>query len=291
MGQTTVWGGLRRPLVKIGRIVLRRELAGRQYNPFPDDVCLVAYPKSGNTWLRFLVGNLVDPDHPVTFANIESRVPSIYHNPDHILQRIPHPRILKSHEGFFSHHRRVVYIVRDPRDIAVSYYHYLIKFRELPDDYPMEAYVPRFMREDFDAKYGPWDDHVLSWIRMREGREDFLLLRYEDLLANTVSELGRVAAFLKLAADEERIAEAITLSAADRLRMLEKNESRKWSATRNSRHDLPFVRSARSGDWKRVLSEASIRQIETEWGPVMRLLGYELSQSPHVALAGEVKVV
>ncbi|HUY13683.1 MAG TPA: sulfotransferase domain-containing protein [Terriglobia bacterium] len=284
MGETTLVGGLRRPLVKIGRIVLRRELAGRQYTPFADDICLVAYPKSGNTWLRFLVGNLVDPDHPVTFANIESRVPSIYHNPDHILRRIPRPRILKSHEGFFSHHRRVVYIVRDPRDIAVSYYHYLIKFRELPDNYPMEAYVPRFMREDFDAKYGPWDDHVLSWIRMREGWEDFLLVRYEDLLKNTSSELGRVAVFLKLATDGERIDRAITLSAADRLRKLERKESRKWSATRNSRHDLPFVRSARSGDGKRELSETSIRLIETEWGAVMQLLGYELSQSPQVSL-------
>ncbi|MGH9433271.1 MAG: sulfotransferase domain-containing protein, partial [Terriglobia bacterium] len=101
---------VRQPLVKIARIVLRKELAGRQYTPFADDICLVAYPKSGNTWLRFLVGNLLHPENPVTFANIESIAPSIYHNPDHILRRIPRPRVLKSHEAFFSRHGKVVYI-------------------------------------------------------------------------------------------------------------------------------------------------------------------------------------
>ncbi|MGH9454183.1 MAG: sulfotransferase domain-containing protein [Terriglobia bacterium] len=261
--------------------MLRKELAGRQYTPFPDDVCLVAYPKSGNTWLRFLVGNLLHPENPVTFANIESWAPSIYHNSDRILRRISRPRILKSHEAFFSHHGKVVYIVRDPRDIAVSYYHFLIKFRELPENYPVEEYIPRFMRDDFDAKYGPWDDHVLSWIRMREGHPGFLLLRYEDLLENTASELSRVAAFLNVPGDEQRIAKAITLSATDRMRKLEKKESRKWSATRNSRHDLPFVRSARSGDWRRDLSEESVHLIEAAWGPAMLSLGYELTTVPH----------
>lgn len=92
MGNTTLAQAMRRPFVKIARIALGKELAGRQYTPFSDDVCLVAYPKSGNTWLRFLVGNLVHSEDPVTFANIESFVPSIYHNPDRILRRIPRPR-------------------------------------------------------------------------------------------------------------------------------------------------------------------------------------------------------
>ncbi|MGH9431950.1 MAG: sulfotransferase domain-containing protein, partial [Terriglobia bacterium] len=177
-----------------------------------------------------------------------------------------------------------VYIVRDPRDIAVSYYHYLVKFRELPEGHPMEEYIPRFMREDFEAKYGPWDDHVLGWIRMREGHPDFLLLRYEDLLENTAAELNRVAAFVSVPVDEQRIAKAITLSAADRMRHLEKNESRKWSAIRNSRHDMSFVRSARAGDWMRDLSEESVHQIEAAWGPVMVALGYKLTTVPHEVL-------
>jgi estrone sulfotransferase len=283
-GDSSLIRRVRRPLVKIARVVLRKERARRDYTPFADDICLVAYPKSGNTWLRFLVGNLLHPDHPVTFANIESFAPSIYENPDRNLQRAPRPRILKSHEPFFARHGRVIYIVRDPRDIAVSYYHYLIKFRELPEGYPMEQYVPRFIEADFESEYGPWHDHVLSWTRMRDGHPGFHLLRYEDLLGNTAHELGGIAAFLNLPADADRVERAIALSSPDRMRNLEKRESREWSATRNSRQDMPFVRSARSGDWRRDLPEESVRQIEAAWGPVMAALGYDLVTVPEETL-------
>ena len=56
--------------------------AGRRLTVFRDDVFLVSYPRSGNTWTRFLIGNLLDQEDPVTFANIESRIPEIYFFPE-----------------------------------------------------------------------------------------------------------------------------------------------------------------------------------------------------------------
>src|SRR6266581_956224 len=44
----------------------------------PDDVFIVSYPRSGNTWVRFLIANLLAPDDKITFRNIENYVPSIY---------------------------------------------------------------------------------------------------------------------------------------------------------------------------------------------------------------------
>src|SRR5437868_14217489 len=105
------------------RILLGRQNAGRNLTVLPDDIFLVSYPRSGNTWTRFLIGNLIHQDEPVTFANIESRIPEIYFNPDHRMRRLPRPRILKSHECFQPHYRQIIYIVRDPRDVAVSFYH------------------------------------------------------------------------------------------------------------------------------------------------------------------------
>ena len=48
---------------------------------FPDDVVLASYPRSGNNWTRFLIGNLIYPEDPVTFANLARRVPEIYYSP------------------------------------------------------------------------------------------------------------------------------------------------------------------------------------------------------------------
>jgi hypothetical protein len=106
------------------RAVLGKNPAGRRLTVFPDDVFIVSYPRSGNTWIRFLVGNLLDSDDPITFANVESRVHEIYFFSDQQLRALARPRILKSHEYFDPRYRRTIDIVRDPRDVAVSLYYY-----------------------------------------------------------------------------------------------------------------------------------------------------------------------
>ena len=63
---------------------------------FPDDLFIVSYPKSGNTWTRFLLGNLIYQDEPVTFANIEYRIPSVYIFSDRQLHRLPRRRVRHS---------------------------------------------------------------------------------------------------------------------------------------------------------------------------------------------------
>ncbi|MGH9453777.1 MAG: hypothetical protein ACRD2O_07390, partial [Terriglobia bacterium] len=58
--------------------VLGKDIAGRMLNILPDDIFLVSFPKSGNTWTRFLIGNLVHPEELITFANVSRIVPDIY---------------------------------------------------------------------------------------------------------------------------------------------------------------------------------------------------------------------
>src|SRR5579864_3988327 len=182
-----------RAITQVGRVLTGRQFAGRNLTVFPDDVFLVSYPRSGNTWTRFLIGNLIYQDDPVNFVNIESRIPEIYFNPDHRMRRLPRPRILKSHECFQPHYRQIIYIVRDPRDVAVSFYHHNVKAGNIPDNYPMEDYVPRFINAEFDTKWGSWADHVQSWMLLRQNDPRFLLLRYENMQQDTLRELERIA--------------------------------------------------------------------------------------------------
>src|SRR5579863_4569857 len=269
-------------LQQAGRVLTGRQLAGRGVTVFSDDVFLVSYPRSGNTWARFLLGNLIYQDDPVTFSNVESRIPEIYFNRDRVLRQLPRPRILKSHECFQPQYPRVIYLVRDPRDVAVSFYHHNVKARNISDDYPMASFVPRFIAGEFDRKFGSWRDNVLSWTVLRKDDPWFLMLRYEDMKRDTANALVNVVAFLdrcsfrKIDSSPQALQQAIELSSPERMRALEKQEAGNWVLTKGTRSDKPFVRSATSGGWKSQLSPESVAEIESAWGSLMQNLGYEL---------------
>jgi len=260
----------------VAAVAAGRVIAGRRLTVLPGDVFIVSYPKSGNTWARFLIGNLAH-DEPVTFANVEALVPSIYVHPDRVLRRLP--RILKSHECFDPRYRKVIYIARDPRDVAVSYYHHCIKMRWLSDQCSLDEFVPRFMAPEFEINFGTWSDHLMSWLGTRRDSDNFLFLRYEDLIEEPQRELAAVAALLNVDAAPQRLQRAIALSSADRMRDLEKQQGEQWELIKESRKDKSFVRSAKAGGWRKALSPQSAALIEAAWGPVMESVGYKLSAS------------
>ena len=122
---------------------LGRQALGEDVLSYDDDVWIVSYPKSGNTWTRFLIANLVSGGELVDWSNIEQRVPDIYITKDVKLRKFARPRYLKSHEAYRPSYRRVVFIVRDPRDVAVSYYHFVRKTNMLPPDATMDDFMKK----------------------------------------------------------------------------------------------------------------------------------------------------
>lgn len=249
--------------------------AGRNFAVFPDDCMLVSYPRSGNTWTRFLIANLVHPNEPITFANIERLIPDTSSISSRALKKVARPRIIKSHEYFDHRYPKVIYIVRDPRDVVLSYYDFQRKYRHIPDTYPLEKYVGDFVNGRLiSADWGTWGENVASWISTRGQNDNFLLLRFEDMLQNTRHEIARAAAFLGISAPDETLDRAIAASSADRMRQLEKQQEDKWVATRKHRKDIPFVRVAKAGGWKNNLPVPCALQIETAWGDLMSLVNY-----------------
>jgi len=258
---------------------------GRNFGIYPDDTFLVSYPKSGNTWARFLLANLIYPREEVSFANLESRIPDVYKDTQRELRRVPRPRILKSHEYFDPRYKKVIYIVRDPRDVVISYYHFHLKKGIISDGFPLDQYVTRFVAGELDA-YGSWRENVASWLAARYGTRNFLFLRYEDMLEQTARELAKMGAFLGVRCSAEEAERAASLSSADRMRKLERQEADAWVNTQKTRKDIPFVRKAKAGQWQSVLSQAMVAEIETAWGDLMRRLGY----SPITTFASPVPV-
>ena len=287
----------------------------RRHQVWPDDIFLVSFPKSGNTWTRFLLANLMNPDKPVGFADIEQVVPDIAACSGADFRRTPRPRLIKSHDGFDPRYRRVIYIIRDPRDVAVSLYFYAKKVKNIDDSFSLDAFVKRLLVPGRSYS-GTWGENAGSWLAntsniaefclpqngtrpqpaaVAHGKMDapgatghgreFLLVRYEDLLENAQVGLRRIAEFLGLQASPERIEQAVARSSADSMRKLESAQNLQWQTTRETRKDIPFVREAKSGQWRTALSADSVAVIESAWGHLMRLTGYELASLTSPGLA------
>jgi hypothetical protein len=262
------------------KYALGLDQAGNRFTVFEDDTFLVSYPKSGNTWVRFLLANLMHPDETVGFSNINRLLPAPGVSSRRFLRKLPRPRILKSHEPFDVRFRKVIYLVRDPRDVAVSEYHFDLKKRYIDPSVSLEQFVKNFIAGQ-TSSYGSWWEHAASWIAARHGNPAFLLVRYEDLLADSIGETGKIAEFLGIQAGPERLRAAVERSSADRMRQLERQQAEQWTGTRNTRKEIPFVRAATSGGWKETLPPHSAEEIEAAWAPLLNFLGYQL-QSPEL---------
>jgi hypothetical protein len=284
--------------------ILGLDKAGNGLTVFPDDIFVVSYPKSGNTWIRFLIGHLLSPER-ANFSNINQLVP----DPDDLSKRslklLPRPRILKSHQPFDPRYGRVICIVRDPRDVVLSEYYFEIKQKFVEEGFPIERHVARFVTGDVEhlrrrtpmrepgglklGEYGSWGENVGSWLaafqnsKKFQSGENVLLVRYEDMIDDPKRELAQIAQFLGIEPTPERIAKAVERSSADQMRTLEKEQAHLWSTTRETRQDKPFVREAKSGGWRRELPTSCVRQIESTWGHLMTELGYELQFEKMIA--------
>jgi hypothetical protein len=258
---------------------------GRRLPVRPDDILLASYPKSGNTRTRFLIANLVHPDREVSFGNLHRLVldPDVSVKRD--FDRAPQPRIVKTDGSFDPRYRRVIYVVRDPRDVLLSQYHSLRKLAGTEDEFPIEDFVERFVTGELNRHLGSWGENVGSWLATRSRCPGFLLLRYEDLVSSTARELTRVADFAGMQTTPERISQAVERSSSQKMPESEKELGPRSMPIKSGREDIPFVPSTKSGGWRSDLREPQIARIETAWGDIMACLGYELvTRDPRSAL-------
>lgn len=249
-----------------------KQIAGKNLEVREDDTFIVSYPKSGNTWMRMLIAQLLNPGKEIGLADMEEIIPDIYINSHKQLEALSSPRIIKSHECFDPRYRKVVYIVRDPRSICVSYYHHAIKFNFFGRDLSFDRYFELFMEGRVDA-YGTWGENVSSWMNVHSQEDkEFLLIRYEDLQKKTVEKLAQVASFLGINADDEQITTTIRNCDIDRLRKKEEEEA--WLKDKKTDSDTFFSVSKKNKNWNDYLSSKQEEMILRDYSDLMKKLNY-----------------
>lgn len=275
-------------------------------------VWLASYMKSGNTWLRLLIANyLFAADAPIDINRIDLNSPYPVRKDFLEEKSIVDPNLLSFDEtnllrsiimeDFVQRCDRIncikvhdkhgvtidgtplfgrgdawsaVYILRDPRDVAVSLaFHYNVTF----DRAIKMLNNPKQRIAGYRGKYVPqveqgvsdWSAHAASWV----DQSDFSvhILRYEDLRANPVEAFGAVVAFMGLEKRQDRVERAVRFSDFTEL---QRQERQSGFSERSSRSTAPFFRSGRVGAWAKVLTTAQSDAIAAAHHPMMERFGY-----------------
>jgi hypothetical protein len=217
------------------------------------DWLLLSWGKSGRTWLRVMLSRF----YQQRFALPEHRMLG-YDNLQRLNKGIPkvfftHGNYLRDYTGHgydtkvdFAG-RRIVLLVRDPRDVAVSQF-FQWKFRMRPrkrwiNDYP--CHDESLSMFDFLMNEEQGLPRVISyfngWLAGIHDRDDVLVVRYEDLRTETARVLGEILAFTGLPATPAELQDAVDYAAFDNLKKLESQKS--FSLLRTGWRLLPGDRS------------------------------------------------
>jgi len=261
------------------RLALERRLRGEEeYRKLQQaDAVIVSYGKAGRTWLRVLISRVYQLRHGLSESNLIG-----FDNLHWKARAIPklmftHDNYLKDYTGNAAdkrdyHGHKVALLVRHPADTAVSQF-FQWKFRMRPRKKVMNRYPGQEALEvgDFimnpDAGLPRIVDFMNLWAREFPQLQSSLLLRYEDLRADTAGELGRVFEFLDTPASSRELQEAVRFASVENMRQMEAKGTFWLAGSRlrtrdKSNPDAFKVRRAKVGGWRDYLDEAKTAEVE-----------------------------
>jgi hypothetical protein len=252
-----------KPLVRPPVVYLRHRHLGDR------DVVIGEYPKSGSTWLGFMLGELV-LRQPIDFDSQEQLVPALVAgvNAPSAPRALPGGgRLFRSHERYRREYRRAIYVVRHVADVAVSYHNWLA-WQGVPVP-ALKRFLPMFLRGHVGA-YGSWQDHVSFWLQAE--RAELQVMRYEDLKAQPDREVTRALRFLGVEPDADLVARAVQANTVERMR--EKEERARRGPFSRHREGLRFISRGRAGGSLELLDDQDFALIERCAGATLSRLHY-----------------
>jgi hypothetical protein len=267
-------------------------------------VWIASYPKSGNTWVRLFLMELLHAGAARTPSRVQAFAPNenaaAFYQPllegsasmatEADLARVrPQAQalaasrqtyaLLKTHNLRGTHlgtptldpavTAAAVYMVRNPLDVVVSY----AAFRKWSVDEAINRVIEpgRILPRAPGGSYmisGSWAENVASW--RTSGSEPVLTLRYEDCVADPAGCFGRLASFLRIPVSPADVGRAVAATSFDALAKAERESGFDERPVETDQ----FFRSGKIGAWKDKLTDAQVARVVDACGVEMQRFGY-----------------
>lgn len=273
-------------------------------------IWLASYPKSGNTWFRAFLANLLNPKNSpadindleggpiasnrslfddatglsssdLTMEEIENLRPSVYkfigqQSSDIIFHKI-HDAFTLTSEGTplvpAEVTRGAIYFVRNPLDVAVSFAHHAnLNFDAMIESMNNNEYA--FCNKP-NRLHMQLRQKLLTWTNhVRSWKEQnyipTLVVKYEDMKLNSLATFSKATKFCGLNYTDQEIQEALKKCSFTELQKQEKEKGFR----EKSPESASFFRKGKIGSWKEELNNSQIKKIISNHRDVMYQLGY-----------------
>jgi hypothetical protein len=231
------------------------------------NIIIVGYPKSGTTWFSRLVAELVSCPLQGDWGFEELDAPY-----KEGLERKSEFQVYKSHHTFNEIEKvskldiyKIIYIIRDPRDVVISGIHYFSFLPKLLAEKNVE--INNILKITYNAIVSKkekkrqmieailngnttinswfknsWSSHYLSY-----KNKDVLILKYEDMLKYSDLESHKILNYLGIEKDDEHIKNSIKNQSFQKRKQLDKNKK--------DTHQKKILRKGKIGEWKKDFTE------------------------------------
>ncbi|XP_006882413.1 PREDICTED: sulfotransferase 6B1 [Elephantulus edwardii] len=227
-----------------------------------DDIVLASYPKCGSNWLLYIVSELIFtvtkkkheyPEFPV----LECGDPEKYQR----MKQFPSPRILATHlhydklpESIFKNKVKILVLFRNPKDTAVSFFHFHNDVPDIPSYGSWDEFFKQFMKGQ--VSWGSYFDFAINWNKHIEDANVKCIL-YEDLKENLASGIKQIAEFFGFSLTGEQIDTISALSTFEAMR-----------ARSQVTHGAvgPFLfRKGKVGDWRNLFHQSQNQEMDEKF--------------------------
>ncbi|XP_043369208.1 sulfotransferase 1 family member D1-like isoform X2 [Dermochelys coriacea] len=206
----------------------------------PDDLLISTYPKSGVTKLAEMLS----------------------------------PRLVKTHlpvqllpDSFWENNCKIIYVARNAKDVAVSYYHFYQMAKMHPEPGTWDEFLEKFVTGE--VVFGPWYDHVKGWWEKRKDKP-ILYLFYEDMKEDPKREIQKVLQFLGKDLKEDVVNKILHHTSFEEM---QKNPTANYKMVSKARMDhsvSPFMRKGIAGDWKNHFTVAQNEAFDSDYKEKMK---------------------